>query len=407
MGSNKFLSLLISFLLITAIFSSSAYAVNGVRLVGVTTRDSSMAGATSASAKDTSIMVKNPAGLVKLGKRSELGMFLAYPQISSESKGALGNNLGEQDNDIDVIFALSAGFTFEETEIAELPVAFGFGLFPVAGLDIKYDNPRLSSYLVSGLYDRKNTLQHLRMPLSAAIELSDKLSVGMAVNIGLSAFRTDFARSSDFAETNGKADWDFAFGGGFTIGLLYELVDGLNVGLSYESETWMEEFDDYQDVLPRLDIPPTYHLGLSYQATDELEVTFDYSYVEYTESQYFSMNPAAGGFGWKDQSIYAVGLEYLLNDSITLRAGYNYGKSPIRSEYVFANMLSPNVTESHLTLGGSLAISEDTTLDFSYEHAFENTVTDNGRGDAFSQGGKGSKSSLEIDGIFLGMTKKF
>ena len=34
-------------------------------------------------------------------------------------------------------------------------------------------------------------------------------------------------------------------------------------------------------------------------------------------------------FDWKDQIVTILGVEYRLNDSVTLRAGYNRGDSPV------------------------------------------------------------------------------
>ena len=51
------------------VFPGSAFALNGTRMLGFSARDSAMAGATTASVGDTSCMIKNPAGLVKIGNR--------------------------------------------------------------------------------------------------------------------------------------------------------------------------------------------------------------------------------------------------------------------------------------------------------------------------------------------------
>lgn len=386
------------------VLSSNAYAGNGFKLIGIGTRDGAMAGSTSASAKDTSIMVRNPAGLTKLGNSFDFGLTFIYPQASFDSKGTFGNGLGEQDSDIDLIFALNAGLSLEKSEIIQKPVAFGIGLFPIAGLDLKLDNSRLG--LATGLYDRKFTLQHVRMTPSAAVEINDKLSLGLSINVGYSAIKTDLTRS-DFTETQGKGELETAWGAGYTIGLLYQLTNQLNVGLSYESETWMQEFDKYKDVLPRLDIPPVAHIGLAYQATDKLEITFDYSYIENQRSTYLKRLPINGGFGWRNQNVFALGVEYVLTDNINLRAGYNYGKSPIREDVIFANGLAPLVTEHHLTMGTSIKISDNTYFDFTYEHAFENSIKDNGQGDTYSQMGVDSESTLEVDIFSIGITKKF
>ncbi|QLQ01512.1 MAG: outer membrane protein transport protein [Thiobacillus sp.] len=41
------------------------------------------------------------------------------------------------------------------------------------------------------------------------------------------------------------------------------------------------------------------------------------------------------GFGWKDQTIYKLGVNWGVNERLQLRAGYNYGKSPIPDDQLF------------------------------------------------------------------------
>ena len=50
-------------------YSEPAYAGNGTRMLGFSSRDSAMAGATTASPEDTSCLIKNPASLVWIGNR--------------------------------------------------------------------------------------------------------------------------------------------------------------------------------------------------------------------------------------------------------------------------------------------------------------------------------------------------
>ncbi|MBM3582096.1 MAG: hypothetical protein FJX37_09045, partial [Alphaproteobacteria bacterium] len=63
--------------------------------------------------------------------------------------------------------------------------------------------------------------------------------------------------------------------------------------------------------------------------------------------------PADGGFGWHNQFVFAVGAAYEVTDKLTGRIGYNYGKSPIDEEHLFANFLFPAISEHHLTAGAS------------------------------------------------------
>ena len=62
-----------------------------------------------------------------------------------------------------------------------------------------------------------------------------------------------------------------------------------------------------------------------------------------------------------------------MSDEVKLRAGWNYGKSPINEnrEIIF-NMLAPATTEHHVTFGGTYRIATDMELSMSVVHAFNN-----------------------------------
>ena len=87
--------------------------------------------------------------------------------------------------------------------------------------------------------------------------------------------------------------------------------------------------------------------------------------------------PAAMPFGWKDQTVFALAVQKDIGDKMQVRAGINYGKSPIEEGNVNANMGSLAVVEKHLTLGLSRKFSDKVTGSLSYVHAFKNSVTSN------------------------------
>ena len=72
---------------------------------------------------------------------------------------------------------------------------------------------------------------------------------------------------------------------------------------------------------------------------------------------------------WDDQLVIATGLQYTLDETLDLRAGYNYGKNPIPDEYV--NPLFPAIVENHATLGAGWKLSDSGRIDLAFSHAFE------------------------------------
>lgn len=400
---NRILCLIFSFLICASVIQP-AFALNGMRVIGFSARDAAMGGATTASSEDASCMVKNPAGLVELEDSYEFFSTTYLPRTSMYANGVLARSERQKSTESYVaIGGMATNITFNPNQDNEF--SFGLGLFPIAGVSSEYHQSRISPYLGVDTYDRSIEFKHLRLAPTLAKRLNEKLSLGLALNLGLSYYRTDLP-TNVFAKTEGNNHYDEAFGAGFTLGLMYKLNDSFNLGVAYESPTWMEGFDDYQDVAPQINIPQVASIGLAYKVSDKLELTHDTRWIDWDQFPTLGKKPADGGFGWREQFVFAFGLEYALAETLDLRMGYNYGKSPIRNDVVFANALSPLIIEDHASLGLSKQFN-NWTVDLTYEHYFKTSRVDNGKGDAYSQGGKGTYVNAASEVITVGFKYKY
>jgi len=79
-------------------------------------------------------------------------------------------------------------------------------------------------------------------------------------------------------------------------------------------------------------------------------------------------------FNWKDQWVYAFGADYRVNETLTLRAGYNYGENPVPDDTL--NPLFPANVEDHLSFGFSY-LAGSITYEFGIERAFNVSQTNN------------------------------
>jgi len=82
-------------------------------------------------------------------------------------------------------------------------------------------------------------------------------------------------------------------------------------------------------------------------------------------------------FGWDDQIVYSLGIQKQISEKTQLRAGVNYGASPIEEEDVDNNLGSVAIPEWHLSLGATRQLSKRVSGSLSYTHAFENELTSN------------------------------
>lgn len=133
-------------------------------------------------------------------------------------------------------------------------------------------------------------------------------------------------------------------------------------------------------------------IGLAYDVSEDITFTFDYRFIAW--------GLAAGykDFGWENQNVYALGMEYKGND-LTFRAGYNYAPSPIPSatgesgalltdvqgHLIFDQALSmlnmvgfPAISTTHLSLGLGYKYSDNIDMDFAFVLSPEATTTRSG-----------------------------
>lgn len=412
---------------VCTVLSIPAHAGNGTRLLGFSARDSGMAGATTASPEDTSCLVKNPASLVWIGNRIDLLYQNMLPHdVEMQTWGgtvpsATGSAAAlalvalpavgqRQKSTIDYIPGADAGISYRIPGTDKYPISVGIGAFTMSGVATNFPSPRINTAYIAPRfadYDSMIDLRSARIAPGIAVAFNDKFSFGAAGNIEIQGLRTNMARSLDFRETTGNGQWDFTAGGGFTLGLLYKFSKMLNLGVSYESHTWMGFHDKYADTLHLIDEPPVVNAGIAFKPIKDLELTYDTRYINWSNVKIAERAPVDGGFGWRDQWVFAVGGEYTYKDKVKLRLGYNYGKSPIQPNVVFANALLPLVMEHHLTTGLSYFLTKNLSLDFVWEHHFFGVQTDSGAGDIYSAAGRGTKITAAAEIISAGVGYKF
>ena len=421
--TKKIVAVMLVISAVILVSAQDSYAGNGTRMLGFSTRDSAMAGATTASSEDTSCLVRNPAGLVRIGNRVDVEYMNILPHdVSMRTEGqvvapnviSLSNRGLIQKSTVDYIPGGNAGISYRIPGTDKHPVAVGCGIFTMSGLAVDYPSARLNMMAtgvggINNVYDRMIRLMSMRIAPGIAVAFTDKFSIGATGNIAIQGLKTDLARTDTYQETSGSGQWDFAPGAGFTVGALYKFNEMLNLGASYESHGWIGYHHKYKDIaLHSIDEPPIINVGLSFKPVKQFEFTYDTRYIHWTDVKVARNGPVSDGFGWGDQWVFAVGGEYTtLKDKLKMRLGYNYGKSPIQAHVVFANAILPVIMEHHLTAGFSYLLMKDLSFDFTWEHHFMGVKSDNGAGDAFSMNGVGTKITGAADILSVGLGYKF
>jgi long-chain fatty acid transport protein len=79
--------------------------------------------------------------------------------------------------------------------------------------------------------------------------------------------------------------------------------------------------------------------------------------------------------GWEDQTVYAVGVAYKVNNRMNLRGGYNYAKAPFDEEKVSSNLILPAIVETHYTVGMDYSLNNHWELALHYMLVPEKSMT--------------------------------
>lgn len=164
-----------------------------------------------------------------------------------------------------------------------------------------------------------------------------------------------------------------------------KLSDTVSVGASYSPKINMSRFKDYAGLFAGqgdFDIPENVGLGVAFQVTPSVQILADYNHIAYSKVASIG-NPAGfnmgadngGGFGWKDVNVVKLGAQWAMNGSTTLRVGLNHGSNPVTSANITPNILAPGVMKTHLTMGGTHALSPKSAFSWSFMYAPSVSVT--------------------------------
>ncbi|MCW9012741.1 MAG: outer membrane protein transport protein [Gammaproteobacteria bacterium] len=345
-----------------ASFSSVSNATNGDQMLGVTATQWGMAGAIVAAPQDAGTVLTNPAGLSLLNieeVRFDMGFgFLNPPRKANGT---------ESDSNLYLIPSGAVAFKINDQ------LTFGMGMAGLSGMGVDFAD-------IAPLPGNQNvvtTKQFYKIAPGFSYQVDDKLALGAALNIDYQSLAMDNSMM--------HLPQNQVYGFGLSLGAIYKINDTMQFGASYISKQSMSSFDWNTTAgaySMTMDAPQTLALGLAYQPGNGLLIEADIKYIGFSDVLDVVTLSTPGGdmpmaFGWDDQVVFALGVQKQLNEKTTIRAGLNYGESPIGAEDVNNNIGSLAITETHLSLGATRKLGKRIEGTVSYVHAFNNEVTSN------------------------------
>ena len=451
---------ILSTLVVSMAVPHTALATNGAWLIGFGAKSRAMGGTGVANNTGGMAAAFNPATMIDSGTRFDIGAELFIPpRAVTHESGILGYT--DERSNHDLFLIPSMGGTYQMNDKTALGFAFiGAGLKTEYNQTVNSDTcNQVNSGAVPGystcpptMYDPNITItpapeagvELIQMQIipSIAYKVNQNHTFGASLVIGIQYFRAEGLEAFEdlgFTSSSGNMTgqgWSSSTGGGYRLGWLGSFVDEkLKIGVNYSSRVWMDPFDRYSNLFAEqgdFDLPENYAIGLAYEFTPKWTAAFDIQRINWSSvrsignpgpavdapitGNLFPLCPGDDksscklggynglGFGWTDQTIYKIGVDWSINEKWNARAGWNYGKAPIPEDQVLLNMLAPATPEHHLTFGGGYYFTEDVVLDANVMIAFLNTI----KGPtAFGPGGAyvtGSNASIAMGQYSIGAT---
>lgn len=423
--------------------AGDAVASNGMNAVGTGAVQLGMAGAGTAMASDASATLRNPAAGTWLGNTRTAELGIAIPDGGYRA-GPRGNNAPFG------LLDLTPGNATSVTGIFPLPsfarnwrlddnTAVGWGITAsglkslskqgsatlargVPTLDGRCDGtfggglPLTLLSDPSRLCGRGNStlgvdLTQILMSAHWAYSLRPGLSVGVAPVFAAQRIELKglgaFAAFSNVPDQTTDRGFDYAYGGGARIGMLWDSDYGIGIGAAYQTRLYQTDFDKYQGAIigGSLDFAPTLNLGIQVHVIDGHRLLLDYEQVRYgdirplanqVEPQRFTdecfvprlitrnlaspppLDACLGahggpGFGWKTINVYKIGYQGG-SGQLQWRSGFSWGGNPVVPNQTLPKIFAPAITDRHAAVGLSWQISPQLELGWALLYALKNTI---------------------------------
>lgn len=402
----------------TVFMAVDAYATNGDNLISIGPISRAMGGVGIAAPQDAiSAVFSNPAamcfGLYCPGSEFNFAGTIFMPKATARIQ-LPGYDSGTKDSDSDLFAIPAIGISSPISQ----NLRFGIAAYGVSGLGVDYrDSITMPFGSGETLY---TNLQIMKFAPSLAYLVNPNFSIGAAMHINYGALDLGSGTSSGFSL-------------GAELGAIYK-TGPLSFGAVYISPQEIKHknvanFDKYSAMSTTLDdlkleSPQTIGFGVAYEPMQNvLLIEADAKWLNWAEAKGYK------DFGWEDQWVFNVGGQYKVTPKLALRAGYNYGKNPVKSHTwddrngftdiqgksaptTFYEILRiagfPAIVEHHITAGIGYQLTKSVSLDLGYMHAFKETIKETGTVCSPEGCGPGSvEASLYEDSLEFGITWRF
>ncbi len=370
--------------------ATTAFATNAAYLPGYSPKALAMGGGGTALPEDALTVHNNVAGIAQVDDQITAAVTLYSPWTKVE--------IGAVEVPTDLHWFPAPGVGWRRAIGPHK--AIGFAFYGNGGIGNRYRPSFLDLAAGGGSptgipHTRELSISQISMLAvpSFAMQVNDRHALGIGLVLALQTFEAKGLALFGCVTPQGATDPACAAPGGLPaqepagltnegmgksiavglrLGWLWQATDWLDLGVGATTPLKSTHMHEYRNLLPdhgAFDQPGEVNLGLAWHATPALTVALDWQRTFYAATRDYGNpgpqadvppapgqllgNPGGYGFGWENQDIYRLGLRYAVNPRLTLRTGYNYGKSPISADQVSFALLNPGIMQRSLHAGAS------------------------------------------------------
>lgn len=358
----------------------------------------------AARAEDATTIFSNPAGLTRLTGNSFVGgAYVIFPTVKFKNQGSTvrsgaaltGNNGGDAGVDL-AVPNFYAAWSLSDT------VKAGIGINTPFGLATTYNRNWVGRYQAV-----ESSLTTININPTIAAKLTNNFSVGAGLNVQYAEAKLsnaiDFGtigrsvglptqpqQADGFVKVTGS-DWSV----GYNLGVMYEPSKSTRIGLSYRSPITQEIRGDADFTVPTsvsalatatgrftdtgasavLKLPDTLSVAIYQEINPRVSIVGDVTLTRWSrfrELRVSFSNPnepdSVQPENWNDTYRFGVGVNYAVNDQLTLRTGITFDPSPVSDEDVTARL--PGGDRTLVGFGASYRPSKSLSFDIGYTHVF-------------------------------------
>ncbi len=359
------------------------------------------AGAGSAANTPATVFT-NPAGMTQLpGLQIGLGSSLIAPSftLNGSARNAFGQPIqGNNDADGGNLALVPHGYA---TYRVSPDLTLGLAVTSPFGLQTYYGPDFIGRYQAD-----KTQLETIDVNPAIAWRVAPWLSLGAGVSadyaiaefatginspaVAFGAFGRFLPLQDGLFRLRGD-DWAF----GYNFGALVTPIPGTKIGLTYRSRIQHDFAGDATFDVPaplslspafrnggataKLVLPDTAGLSLTQTIASRWTGYADLTWTNWSQFKNLSVFRDTGQpisatpEHYRNSFFVSTGASYELNDTITLRAGIAYDKTPVQDAYLTARV--PDASRYWLAVGASYRVLPNATVDFGYAHIFVDDST--------------------------------